>query len=250
MEFLAILLGTILGVIIIVGIIAFIIYKKVTNFTNSIGISNSELKTMIQESEHEARYRQKSVSGMTSILLPRILSDFPNFSESELFGMVETSLNKVLNSLEKKKVSSDKYLTMVRHNLEEQIRDLTENQIDLVFDEITYHKHVIKDYKKDNGVLLIKIQSSLEYFYEEKKNGKVKIKRNDWKKQTSYTTEFIYVYDPDKYQGTQTTIGVRCPNCGAPVKSLGQKSCAYCSSGLEDINLKSWFLSSFKEDER
>ncbi len=250
MKFLAIFLGVVVGVILVLGIIALILYKKFTRFTNSIGISNSELKTMIQESEHEARYREKSISGMTSILLPRILADFPNFSESEIFGMVENSLTKVLDSLEKKRVSQGKELTIIRHSLEEQIRELTENNIDLTFDEINFHKHVIKEYKKDKGVLSIKIQSSIEYFYEEKNNGKVKIKRNDWKKQTSYTTEFIYVYNPDEYEGTRTTLGVRCPNCGAPVKTLGNKICEYCSTGLEDINLKSWFISSYKEDER
>ena len=55
MEFLAILLGSVLGVIIIVGIIAYVIYKKFTNFTRSIGISNSELKNMIQENKKITR---------------------------------------------------------------------------------------------------------------------------------------------------------------------------------------------------
>ena len=250
MEFLAILLGSVLGVIIIVGIIAYVIYKKFTNFTRSIGISNSELKNMIQESEYEARYRQKSISGMTGIIMPRILSDFPNFSESEIFGKVESSLTKILNSLEKKKVKNDRELTIIKQNLEEQVRELTENEVDLTFDDIVFHKHAIKDYKKDKGVLTIKVQSSLEYFYEEKKKGKVKIKRNEWKKQTSYTTEFIYVYDTNDFVSTQTTIGARCPHCGAPVKTLGQKQCEYCTSGLEDLNLKSWFISSYKEDKR
>lgn len=250
MKFLAIFLGVVVGVILVIGLIAFILYLKFKKFTNSIGISQGELKDMIKQSEYEAKYREKSISGMTSILLPRIPADFPNFSESELFGMVETSLTKIFDTLEKKKVSNSKELTIIRNTLEEQVRELTENQIDLIFDGITFNKHVIKDYKKDKGVLNIKIQSSLAYYYEEKKDGKVKIKRNDWKKQTSYTTEFIYVYDPDQFEGTQTTIGARCPNCGAPVKTLGQKSCPYCQSGLEDINLKSWFISSYKEDER
>lgn len=250
MEILAIIFGVIIGVIIFLGIVALILYLKFMRFVNSVGISKGELKTMIEESEYEAKYRKKSISGMTSILMPRIIADFPNFSQSELFGKVETSLNLIFDSLAKKEVKKSSALTIIKHNLEEQIVDLKDNKIDLVFDEVVFHKHAIKDYKKDEGVLTIKVQTSLEYFYEEKKNGVVKVKRKDYKKQTSYTSEFIYVYNPDKYLDSVDLLGVRCPNCGAPVKSLGKKSCSYCGSGLEDINLKSWFISSYKEDER
>lgn len=249
-KFLFILLAIILGVALAIGIIAFILYLKFMKFANSIGISKGDLKSMIEESEYEAKYRKKSISGMTSILMPRIIADFPNFSQSELFTKVETSLNLIFDSLSKKEIKKTPDLTIIKHNLEEQIIDLKDNKIDLVFDEVVFHKHAIKDYKKNAGVLTIKVQTSLEYFYEEKKNGVVKVKRKDYKKQTSYTSEFIYVYNPDKYMDNATLLGVRCPNCGAPVKSLGKKSCEYCSSGLEDINLKSWFISSYKEDER
>ena len=250
LKFLLIVLAVDLGVALAIGIGIFAIYCKFINFAKSIGISRSELKTMIEESEYEAKYRKKSISGMTSILMPRIIADFPNFSQSELFGKVETSLSLVFDSLTKKEVKKSNDLTIIKHNLEEQIVDLKDNKIDLVFDEVVFHKHAIKDYKKNEGVLTIKVQTSLEYFYEEKKNGVVKVKRKDYKKQTSYTSEFIYVYNPDKYLDSVDLLGVRCPNCGAPVKSLGKKSCSYCGSGLEDINLKSWFISSYKEDER
>lgn len=250
LKFLLILLAIIIGVALAIGIIIFIVYCKFMSFVNNIGISKGDLKSMIEESEYEAKYRKKSISGMTSILMPRIIADFPNFSQSELFTKVETSLNLIFNSLSKKEVKKSADLTIIKHNLEEQIIDLKDNKIDLLYDEIVFHNHAIKDYKKDEGVLTIKVQTSLEYYYEEKKNGVIKVKRKDYKKQTSYTTEFIYVYNPDKYLDSVDLLGVHCPNCGAPVKSLGHKSCAYCSSGLEDINLKSWFISSYKEDER
>lgn len=250
MELLTIFLGVIVGLLIIFGIIVLIVYIKVRDLGKSMGISSTQFKEMIETSELEAKYRIKSIAGMTDILVPKIIKDFPNFSESELYNKVETSLNLIFDALESKKISKKKELLIIRSNLEEKIKDLKDNNIDLVYDEIVFHKHVIDDYKKDSGVLKIKVQSSLEYYYEEKKDGKEVIKRNDWKKQTSYTTEFIYVYDEDEYASSQTLLGVRCPNCGAPVKSLGEKSCSYCSSSVQDINLKSWFISSYKEDER
>ena len=245
-----IFLGAIVGIILIVAIIAFIVYKKITNFTNSIGLPAGDLKSMIEQSEHEARYRPKSVSGMTSVTIPKIKNDFPNFSESELYTKLETSLNLIFNALSTKQISDSSELVIIRNNLEEKINSLKNNFIDISISDVVFHKHVIKEYNKSNGALHIILQTSLEYYYEEKQNNEVKVKRTDWKKQTSYTTEFIYVYNTDEFETTRTTIGARCPNCGAPVKALGQKSCEYCASGLEDLNLKSWFISSYKEDQR
>ena len=44
--------------------------------------------------------RHKSISGMSSLIISRIVRDFPNFSESELYRKVETSLLAIFNSLE------------------------------------------------------------------------------------------------------------------------------------------------------
>lgn len=250
MKFVAILFGVIIGVLLFLGLITLFLYNKFKKFTSGLGVSTTQFKEMIETSEYEAKYRIKSIGGMTNILVPKIIKDFPNFSESELYSKVETSLRLIFASLEKKYVDNKKELVIIRNNLEEVVNDLKSNNIDLIFDEVVFHKHVIDDYKKDSGVLTITVQTALEYFYQEKKNGKEIYKRNEWKKQTSYTTEFIYVYNPDEYADSKTLLGVRCPNCGAPVKNLGAKSCSYCSSAVEDINLKSWFISSYKEDER
>lgn len=250
MHILTILLGIIIGTIIVLSVIALIIYKKFKSFTSSIGVPSHQLKEMIETSEQEAKYRVKSISGMTSVLIPKIIRDFPNFSESELYTKVETSLSLIFKSLAKKEVGKKKELVMIKANLEERIQDIKNNKIDLSFDEVVFHKHVLDAYEKEKGVLKITVQSALEYYYEEKKNGKIIKQRDEWKKQTSYTTEFIYVYNPELFASDKTMIGVRCPNCGAPVKTLGIKGCSYCGSALEDINLKSWYIISYKEDER
>ena len=52
----------------------------------------------------------------------------------------------------------------------------------------------------------------------------------------------------DKYDSNQSLIGIHCLSCDAPVKSLKDKVCRYCSSGLDDINLKFFYISAYKED--
>lgn len=249
MKFLLVLLCIILSVFIFLGIICFIIYRKIRNFGRELGYNDlNEIKDLIKQGEYESRYNHKNALGMTNLLLPKIVKDFPNFSESELYNKVETSLLAIFESLENKSLSKSDELDLIKENIEKIINDYKQNKIEVRYDDVKFHKHAIKYYKKDPGVLSITLSTALEYFYEKKIGDRVVVKRNQYKKQTSYTTEFIYIYDPDKYEKNVNVIGIHCPNCGAPVKTLSQKRCSYCSSGLEDINLKSWHISSYNED--
>lgn len=248
MKFLGIVLGVIFGIIIFLGIIAFIIYKKITKFGKDLGFGNiSQIKDLIKEGEDRYNNEHKHATGMTDLLVPKIVKDFPNFSESELFNKVEVSLLAIFKSLEDKKINNIDELKLIKSNLKEVIDDYKQNKITVSYDDIKFHAHAIKYYKKNPGVINITVSTSLEYYYEKKDDKKIIVKRENHKKQTAYTLEFIYIYDPEKYNLGETLIGVHCPNCGAPVKSLGDKVCAYCSSGLEDINLKHWYISSYKE---
>ena len=247
MKFLGIVLGTILGIILFLGLIAFIIYKKITKFGKDLGFGNmSEIKKLIKEGEDRYNNEHKHVSGMTKLLIPKIVNDFPNFSESELYNKAEVSLLAIFRSLEEKKVSNIDELKLIKGNLNEIINDYKQNKITVSYDDIKFHDHAIKYYKKDDGAMNITVSTSLEYYYEKKNDENILVKKDSHKKQTAYTLEFIYIYDPDKYSG-ENLMGIHCPNCGAPVKKLGEKVCSYCGSGLEDINLKHWYVSSYEE---
>lgn len=249
MDILIIFLAVILGVIIFLTLLFLILKNKFTNFLKSIGYTNlNALKYEIKKGEIESKTNHKHVTGMTKLLIPKIVKDFPNFSESELYTKVETSLLAIFNSLENKKIQNSEELVLIKEKLKETIEDYKTNKINVTYDDIIFHKHALKYYKKENGALNISISTSLEYYYKKEQDKKVISDYSEYKKQTRYTTEFIYVYDPEKIVKNQNLIGINCPNCGAPVKDLGNKKCRYCGSGLEDINLKSWHISSYKED--
>lgn len=56
----------------------------------------------------------------------------------------------------------------------------------------------------------------------------------------------IYVYDVSKSNSlTIKALGLNCPNCGAPVTSLGDKKCEYCGTGIKDIVKKNWVINKF-----
>ena len=87
-------------------------------------------------------------------------------------------------------------------------------------------------------------------YYLKEVNGKVKSEFKDYKKQTSYTTKFVHIYDPEKYVPGKNYLAAHCPNCSAPLKNFKDDHCEFCGSGVDAINLKSWFISEYKEDKR
>ena len=65
--------------------------------------------------------------------------------------------------------------------------------------------------------------------------------------QMRYSCKYVYIYDQSLFGKHEHAFGINCPNCGAPVVDLGEKNCRYCQAHIEDINLSSWQLISFKE---
>jgi endogenous inhibitor of DNA gyrase (YacG/DUF329 family) len=139
-------------------------------------------------------------------------------------------------------------LILIKEKLNQQINDMKNNKMSVKYDDVKFHRHALKYYKNKDGVLNISVSTSIEYYYKKECSGKILDDYSEYKKQTLYTTEYIYVYDINRVGKNQSLIGINCPNCGAPVKELGNKVCRYCNSGLEDINLKSWNIALFKEE--
>ena len=126
------------------------------------------------------------------------------------------------------------------------IEDMKSNNVIEKFDNIEFNRHAIMAYNKNNGKATIKISTTLGYYY--KTNRTDKKSYENIKKQTRYTSEFVYVYDERKFTKNQVTFSVLCPNCGAPLRGLESKFCEYCGNHVEKINLKIWKMSSYKED--
>ena len=101
------------------------------------------------------------------------------------------------------------------------------------YDSFKIHKTVVSRYDKLDGIATIYFGSSFEY-YMKKDNGIRK------KVQDRVKVEFIYVYDIDKVDFDNKLLGLNCPNCGSPIKSLGTKSCSYCGTGIVDVVNKVW----------
>lgn len=251
MTFLWAMLG-IVGGFLVVLVILYLLVRSILNKTGFKKYSLSKLFREIQTEKRRQSLRPKQVSGMTSVLLPTILDDFPDFNEKEFYSKTEEHLRNILNSIEEKKIDylkSDDY-DLVREKINHQICDLAGNDISYRYDDIIFHKHSIKSYKKIQGMVKLEISTSLEYYYEKKEKEKT-VDSSKQKKQTRYTTSYVYIYDTKRAGFDINVLGLNCPNCGSPIPSLENGTCAYCQSGFNITVaslLKCWKIIEIKED--
>lgn len=226
-------------ILIIIGIILgtyFFLKRKISNFTNTY-FGTSNLKDAIEKSEVLASETPKSISSMERIVIPYIKKDFPDLNINELKSMTEEAILKCLNALEKKDVTNLNYNAKIKTWIKTKINDYNNEKVH--FDSIKFHQTAISKYEKNDSIATITIQSGLEYYFKFGNSIGKKI-------QDRFRVEFIYVIDESKIDNTIKSLGLNCPNCGAPIKTLGEKYCHYCGSGIKEIVKKTWSLNNIK----
>lgn len=217
-----------IGVLIFIGFIVFCYFflkKKWNSFTMKY-FGTTDIKSVIEAAEIEDQEVPKSLSSMDSIYLDQISRDFPDVNINELKRLSEAKILEAYLCIEKKDSSS------ITNN---KIKAFVDSMIDdgVSYDSIKIHKTVVSSYEKKDGLATIYFGCSFEYYM--KKNDGIRKKVQDRVK-----TEFIYVYDMDKVDFENKLLGLNCPNCGSPIKSLGNKSCSYCGTGIVDVVNKVW----------
>ena len=101
--------------------------------------------------------------------------------------------------------------------------------------DIDIHRTEISNYIKKEGTCAIEAQTSAGYRADEHNIEK------------RFVTKILYIQDMLKIKTSGTGITLTCPNCGAPVKNLGEKKCAYCGGAVREINERVWHVAETKE---
>lgn len=108
----------------------------------------------------------KSVSGMTRLMEPQIMRDFPDFNWSEFKHKAENILTSALLAISSEQperlvdASDD-----VKNQVSNIIADNQTAQIKEVYNNIKIHQTEISNYRKDKGNCIIVIQSAVEYYH-------------------------------------------------------------------------------------
>lgn len=243
---------------VIIFITIFIIISKflktfnnvTTEISSVVGANNlKSFASTVKNYEMEEYSREKSIKGMTNVLEDAILADFPDFNKELIYSVCQSNLTKIFNCIETKSTESIRYdnnFSYLKDSLEQKVEDMKSGNIYEKFDGVRFHRNAISAYSRKEGKATVKISSTLCYYYDT--NRKDKKSFPGVLKETRYTSEFVYTFDDEKVGKNQVSLGVHCPNCGAPLKNILANRCEYCSSYVEKVNNKIWKMTSFKED--
>lgn len=239
--------------ILILGTVAALVMtaaSKIRRFSRTV-FGTEDIAEGIKRIKQDVSETPKSVSGMTRLMEPQIQRDFPEFVWEQFRPKAEQLLKTALGAI------GTQNIELLDENASPQIRQKVKARIDLAkasgekehFDNVSIYQTQISNYTKNNGKCVISIQSAVGYYYYKTKDEKVILGTKEYMKQTKYNIELVYIQDEtliDK-QIAGNAIGTVCPNCGAPVTSLGAKHCEYCGMAVETINIKVWSLNDFYE---
>lgn len=236
------------AIFIAVGIGALVIVNRVRKISeNILGTSNvikgmSDLKAT---TDAEMESRPKSVSAVTSLYLPKIKKDFPEFSYEEMKSRSQAVLLSYLKALDTEDASQlDDVTAEFRRTLENKLALTKGDKIYDHFRNPKIHQTEISNYSKQNGRCVITFQTSIQYNYYRIKDGNIIAGSQDRLTQSRYDIDCIYIQDRDKVEATfDEGLAFNCPNCGAPLKGLGAKTCSYCGSPVIEFNIKTWNFS-------
>ena len=241
-----IIVAVILVLAVIAGTMFFIISHKIRQISRSVFGTDSFLEGL-QQQEEELSRTPKSVSGMTSLFLPRIEKDFPEFSLPECIQKTERQLRERLEAIEQENLSC---LTDASPELSRQVGlHIKENQRQGVresFHGVKIHQTALSGYERAAGCCTMTLQSAVEYGYRRWKSGEADAGTEETV-QTRFQAEWSYTQDEESLPDHVKAVAFNCPNCGAPVKKLGERFCEYCGTAIEAVNLKVWTLDRIEE---
>lgn len=246
---LIIALAFILILVIAILAVVCVIRNKIREASRSLFGTSSFLEG-INDQKIEMSETPRSLHAMTSVFLPQIQRDFPEFDYALYKNKTQSLLRSYFNSIQTKKTLAltEEYSLTLKNQVQGIIEDLNSRGITQVFNQVVIHNTEIARYIKNGATVTIQFVSSVGYItYGEDDNGNVVFGDKNIKNQTVYETELVYVQDVDKINSNGQSLGINCPNCGAPVKNLGVKFCEYCGTSITEVNIRAWKFDSVKE---
>lgn len=257
------ILIVLLLILVVLAVLTVVIIMTVKGFLRKVdrstgGMASSFMKeiagtdssgTGFQAQAEELARTPKSVSSMTRIMEPQIRKDFPEFSLNQFRNMVENLLPAALGAItaESTENLSDCSKELVRQ-VQNRIEENKRQGISEVYRDIEVHQTEITNYVKKSGTCVITFQSAVGHYHYGKQNDKIVFGKENLKEQTKYNVEIIYIQN-ENLTDADGVSGNTCPNCGAPITTLGAKTCEYCGLAVRELNLRVWTLHKFYQVE-
>lgn len=167
----------------------------------------------------------KTVFGATSIYLPKVEHDFPDFHNSDAVAAVKTLVCEYLAIRYEGKqrftqsIVSDGLIAMIDQSSGRTVRNET------------VHRVAMSNYVKTRECATITYQASVGYLLD----GEPVEER--------YAVEYT-ISLRDEYGEKQALV---CPCCGGAYTSTSETVCAYCGAGIVHDTIKSWRFTSIAQ---
>ncbi len=223
-----ILFGAVSCGIAALGLILFFVLRgKIRRFSNQ-AFGTPDILQGLSQAQKEADNTPRSLSGGDAIYADRVMCDFPDFDLPLAKSYVEHCVTDFLAAIESGDTAAfcTQYPGKIEALAQSHAQDSRKARHHAVFDQLRFHNTTMARYLKSGHDCTILFQTAFEYLDAEGR-------KNQAKYELAYTH---YLQASGEEQAQQ----LRCPHCGAPVSSLGNKTCAYCGTGLAEIIRQTW----------
>lgn len=240
--------------LIVIGCVAYGVLRvknAVMDFSRK-AFGTDDIMEGFQQVEEEFASTPKSVSAMTSLYLPKIKKDFPEFQYDEMKVRAQNVLTSYLMAVDSANPGGlSEGSKELKDKLEMHITQLKGRGEKEQFKNIKLHRTEIADYKKRDGRCIITFQSSVQYKYcKVEEGGRVLSGNPNNLKQARYNVDLVYIQDRNLVEDERDlSLGLNCPNCGAPIAGLGSKICEYCGTPIVELNIYAWTFHDVREEE-
>lgn len=238
----------VIGVGAVVGAVLFVKHKTRELSRNLFGTDS--LMDGINQQKELLSETPRSLHAMTSVYLPQITRDFPEFDYEHYKSKAKSVLRSYFTAISTKKATAltEEHTTTLKNYVQGIIDDLNTRNVKQVFNQAVIHDVEIARYIKTGATVTILFELAVGcYNYIEDANGKVVFGDKTLKTQSVYEVGLVYVQDVDKINTNGDALGINCPNCGAPIKTLGTKFCTYCGTSVVEVNTRAWKFDSVRE---
>lgn len=248
MAFLTPILVTlaVIAVIVIAILIGIMIIKhKLNSVTRKyLGMGLGQTADLLGRGLREETTTPKAISNVAPMYKPKLLRDFPDMTYERFIQIANSALISILTAIENENaVDVDNATDSLKRQIGDRITDNRGRKLIEHFDDIKLHRTDIADYKSssDTATAVFEISFQCLHYFE----GKDSVPSAPSQFAASVTLSYGREFAEDT---SSLTFSHNCPNCGAPIYSVGGKmmKCAYCGTGVTEEVYKSWLVSAYR----
>ena len=208
---------------IVLGVIGVIIIGLLLRFSGEVLPLIREARFLLRfAKEDPGAPEPKTVFGATSIYLPQVVHDFPDFHNSDAIAAVKTLIYEYLA------IRYEGKLRFMQSVVSEGLLAMVDRDPGHTVTGETVHKAAMSNYVKTRECATITYQASVGYLLD----GTPVEER--------YAVEYTMSLR-DEYGEKKALV---CPCCGGAYTSTSQTVCAYCGAGIVRDTVKSWRFTS------